>query len=130
MSFLDLYYQPVVFRAGDLESIGVDLNIWVMVEADMKKVFLELAFYLGQAAVDYFAALIDQDNLVADLFYLLHAMGAEYNGAAFFGQLVNFFLDKAGVYRVQSAERLIQYYEFGFMQYRNDKLQLLSHALA
>ena len=88
----------------------------------MKQVFLKFPFYPAYGAVESFAAFVDENDLVADLFYLLHTVGTENDSAAFFGQFMDFFFDEVAVDRVEPAEGFVEYDEFGFVEHGDDKL--------
>ncbi len=59
-------------------------------------------------AIQYLTAFIDEDDMVADLFYLFHTVGAEDDAGAVFGEAVDLILDKIGIDRIKAAERFIE----------------------
>jgi hypothetical protein len=51
-------------------------------KANAKQVLLVLLLYVFYGAIQYFLAAVDQHNMVADFFYLLHAVRAEDDSGA------------------------------------------------
>src|SRR6185437_10521552 len=73
----DLHDQLAVLPFHDFEEIGVQRGRRNAVQPDAEFIFLELLFHAGNRAVEDLAALVHQDNVIADLFHLFHAVGAE-----------------------------------------------------
>src|SRR5690349_19212687 len=78
-------------------------------------VFLEFLFHLVYASVQDFLSLVDKNNMIANLFYLFHAMRTENNAATFFSKIVDLILDKIRVHGVESAKRFVQNDQFRLM---------------
>ena len=51
---------------------------------------------------------MDQHNIFAQLFHLVHAVAGKDNGTACLALLQQDFFQHGSVYRVQPAERLVQ----------------------
>ena len=67
--------------------------VWIFFEADTEKIFLEILLYILHSAIQYLLALIDQYNLITDLFYLFHAVCTEDDGSAVLCKTVDLILN-------------------------------------
>ena len=109
---------------------GQVLRQHFLLEGDPVQVFLEVLSYLPDGAVQDLSTLVDQDDVIADLFHLFHPVGAEDDGTALERQPEDLFLDQIGIDGIEAAEWFVQNDEFRFVQHGGHELQLLAHALA
>lgn len=100
----------------------------VLIEAHLKNIFLEVLLDVADGTIKDLVAFVYQHDVVTDLFHLFHAVGTEDDGGTFFCQSEDLIFDKIGIHRIQSAERFIQYDQFGFVYHSGHELQLLAHA--
>ena len=49
-----------------------------------EKIFFEFLFHFVDRSIQNFLTFIDQDDMIADFFHLLHPVGAENNGSSLF----------------------------------------------
>src|SRR5690554_7520527 len=93
------------------------------------KVLTELLAHLRYRSRKNGLAIVDQGNVVAELFDRRHIVGGENDGASFFLQFQNFFFQQVGIDGIEAAEGLIKDEQFGFVQNGYNKLHFLLHPL-
>src|SRR5258706_3377517 len=98
-----------------------------LIDSDAEKIFLEILFYFFYRAIKNLCSLVEQYNMITDLFHLFHTMRAKNDRSTFLCKSIYFVFDDIGVYRIKTAERFIQYDKFRLVQHHRDKLELLRH---
>ena len=96
---------------------------------DVYAVARVLAFDLAHRSGEDEVPLMDERNLVAHLFNLVHAVRGEENGVSGIAEFDEDVLQERGVDGVEAGEGLVHDDEFGVVQERGDELYLLLHTL-
>src|ERR1700722_20889304 len=84
---------------------------------------------LTHGARKYEMAVVNEADVVAEFFDLIHAVGGEEDGAALFAKVDEGVHEKDGVDWIQAAEWLVHDDEFRLVEEGGDELDLLLHAL-
>jgi hypothetical protein len=124
-SFLDPDRQGmIVVRTNDLERFcrGVE---GLAVEPNAEKVLLELLLHILNGAIQDLLAPVYKHDMIADLFYLFHAMGTEDHRGAVLGQVKDLFFDDVAVHGVESTKGFIEYDQLWLVNDSSYELQLL-----
>src|SRR5579864_715520 len=95
--------------------------------ADLHTVFTVPRFNLLEIALENGLAPIDQTDGVAQLLYLVHAVGGEQDGFALLLHLQKHVLQQISIHGIQAGERLVHDDEIGIMQESGNKLDFLLH---
>ena len=72
---------------------------------------------------------MDEADVVAELFDLVHAVGGEENGAALLAEVDEGVHEEGGVDGIETAEGLVHDDELGLVEEGGYELNLLLHAL-
>src|SRR5580698_10633891 len=83
---------------------------------------------LAHGAGEDETTVVDEADVVAELFDLIHAMGGEEDGAALLAEVDEGVLEERGVDGIEAAEGLVHDDEVGFVKECSDELNLLLHA--
>ena len=73
--------------------------------------------------------LIDERDVVADVFNRRHVVGGENDGGTFVAQTQYLTLENLGVHGVEAREGFVENHELRLMEHGDDKLHLLLHTL-
>src|SRR5699024_28073 len=76
ITFIDTYRPLVITGTDRLKSHRRERNRYA-VEADLKNIFFKLPFDEIDITIEDFFSFINQNNPIADFFYLLHAVCTE-----------------------------------------------------
>src|SRR5688572_8821442 len=93
-----------------------------------KQIFFELIFYSADSTIKNLFPFVYKNDMIADLFYLFHAMRTKEYCRTPLRQLEDLIFDQVAVYRIQATEWLIKDDKFWFMQDSGNKLQFLAHS--
>ena len=108
---------------------GVSEEGVVAGEVDQDAVDGVAGFDLAHGAGEDEVAVVDEADVVAELFDLIHSMGGEEDGAALLAEIDEGVHEEDGVDGIEAAEGLVHDDEFGLVEKRGDELNLLLHAL-
>ena len=122
----DLGLSAVVLRAFDAGMLEEGV---VSLEGDLDAVARVAALDLAHAAGEDEMAARDEGDGVADLFDLIHAVGAEEDGLALLAEVDEGVHEERGVDGIEAAEGLVHDDEVGLVEQGGDELDLLLHAL-